>query len=81
MPVTLNIMKVIPFAATTSRRCDIDVLRGLAILAILLLHAGVMTEGLNVHPHLAVIVSRLSVGIQLFFVISGSFRPNYCCMK
>lgn len=58
-------------AATSPRRNDIDVLRGLAILAVLLLHAGVMTDGIGAHAGLQVATQRLSTGIQLFFVLSG----------
>ncbi len=54
-----------------SRYHHIDVLRGCAILAVLLLHVGIMTEGLDFHPNLTLVVQRLSIGIQLFFVLSG----------
>jgi len=53
------------------RSSDIDVLRGFAIFAILLLHAGLMTDGIEAYPYLSIVVQRMSTGMQLFFVISG----------
>ena len=57
--------------ATSPRRNDIDVLRGFAILAVLLLHAGLMTDGIGAHAGLLAATQRLSTGMQLFFVLSG----------
>ena len=57
--------------ASSPRRNDIDVLRGFAILAVLLLHAGLMTDGIGAHAGLLAVTQRLSTGIQLFFVLSG----------
>ena len=53
------------------RREELDVLRGFAILAVLLLHAFVMTNGIEMHLTLFQTAQRLSTGIQLFFVLSG----------
>lgn len=53
------------------RREEVDILRGFAILAVLLLHAAVLTPGLDQHPRIVPFVQRLSTGIQLFFVLSG----------
>lgn len=53
------------------RNIEIDVLRGFAIIAILLLHVGVMTPGFDEYPKLIPLVQRLGTGIQLFFVLSG----------
>jgi len=60
-----------PIGLNTSRIVDIDVVRGVAILSILVLHALVLTPGLNSLPQLLPLINRLSVGVQLFFVLSG----------
>lgn len=49
----------------------IDVLRGVAILMILLLHAIVMTPEIDDHPWILKIGGHLAHGVQLFFLISG----------
>lgn len=49
----------------------LDAARGVAILLILLLHAGALSEGLERHAGLHVLFSRMAVGMQLFFVLSG----------
>lgn len=49
----------------------LDVLRGLAILLVVMLHVGVLTPGLDTHRYIYAIVARLNVGMQLFFVLSG----------
>lgn len=53
------------------RNQEIDILRGIAIVSILILHAGVLTKGLDEYPWLMHFVLRLSTGVQLFFVLSG----------
>ncbi len=53
------------------RNQEIDILRGIAIIAILILHAGVLTKGLDDYPWLMHFVLRFSTGVQLFFVLSG----------
>lgn len=53
------------------RSLEIDVLRGFAIISILMLHAGLMTPGLDEYPKILPLVQRLSTGMQLFFVLSG----------
>lgn len=59
-----------------SRNLEIDALRGLAIISILVLHAGLMTPGLDEYPRLLPLVQRLSTGMQLFFVLSGYLVVN-----
>ncbi len=59
------------FEPPQQRREDVDVLRGFAILAVLLLHVAVLTPGLDQYPGIVPFVERLSTGIQLFFVLSG----------
>ena len=49
----------------------IDVLRGVAILLILILHAAAMTPGLEDRRFLHIMFSRFNCGMQLFFVLSG----------
>ncbi len=54
------------------RRDDhIDVLRGVAILLILILHAGALAPGLEDRRYLQIVVGRMGSGMQLFFVLSG----------
>lgn len=55
----------------SGRDSHLDALRGLAILLVLLLHAGAMTPGLEEHRYLQIIFDRFAVGMQLFFVLSG----------
>lgn len=55
----------------SARRHDLDVLRGIAVMLILVLHAGALTPGIAQEPLLLALVSRGSVGMQLFFVLSG----------
>ncbi len=54
-----------------ARRHDLDVLRGTAVALILVLHAGALTPGIEQQPLVHALVSRGSVGMQLFFVLSG----------
>lgn len=54
-----------------SRDGHIDVLRGVAILLILILHAGALTPGLEERRYLEILIGRMSSGMQLFFVLSG----------
>lgn len=56
---------------TSARNLKLDVLRGIAISLLLVLHAGVLTPGLADHARLSDLVMRMSVGMQLFFVLSG----------
>lgn len=56
---------------SAEREDHIDLLRGLAIVMILILHAGAMVPGIQDRYFLHIVVFRLSVGMQLFFVLSG----------
>lgn len=48
-----------------------DFFRGIAILLVIVLHAAVLTPNLSNYPILFTILSRCSIGMQLFFIISG----------
>lgn len=63
--------KAVSVDATRPRDGYLDVMRGGAVLLVLLLHAGVMTPRLADHRLLHVFFSRCNVGIQLLFVLSG----------
>lgn len=62
--------------AEPTRRHDLDVLRGIAVALILVLHAGALTPGLDQAPLVHALVSRSAVGMQLFFVLSGYLIAN-----
>lgn len=49
----------------------LDIARGIAILLVCLLHAGVLTPGIGERPLLREFFARMGSGMQLFFVISG----------
>ena len=53
------------------RDASVDVIRGAAILMLLVLHAVLMTPGIEGRPWLHILASRLSVGVPIFFVLSG----------
>lgn len=50
---------------------NIDILRGLAILFIIVLHAWYFTPGYDSFVIIHYFVAKLHIGIQLFFVLSG----------
>lgn len=54
-----------------SRIRDLDFIRGIAVGLILALHAAAVTPGLETQKLLFDFSMRLSVGMQLFFVLSG----------
>lgn len=53
------------------RNHNIDVIRGFAVILILILHAGALTPGIEEASRLYYLISRTAVGMQLFFVLSG----------
>lgn len=53
------------------RNMTVDLLRGLAILMVLVLHAVVMTPDIAAHPWLTIIANQLGAGVQMFFLLSG----------
>ena len=55
----------------SARNHEVDFLRGIAILAVVLLHAALLTKGIEHYTYFIIFVRRLSTGIQLFFVLSG----------
>jgi peptidoglycan/LPS O-acetylase OafA/YrhL len=57
-----------------TRNLSFDFFRGVAILMIIVLHAAMTTPGIGlINSVLFDFVSRLSTGMQLFFVLSGYF--------
>jgi len=50
---------------------SVDVLRGIAILMVLVLHAVAMTPGIEAHAWITTVAHRLGSGVQLFFLLSG----------
>jgi exopolysaccharide production protein ExoZ len=53
------------------RDADLDVFRGIAILLILILHAGMLTPDIDAHPYVRLLSLRSAVGVQLFVLLSG----------
>ena len=56
---------------SSSRIAELDFIRGIAVGLILVLHAAAVTPGLENQKILFDFSMRLSVGMQLFFVLSG----------
>lgn len=51
---------------------NIDFYRGLAVIGVIVLHAWMTIPGIGIElPNFHIVMSRLSVAMQLFFVISG----------
>ncbi|PWA09913.1 acyltransferase family protein [Flavobacterium laiguense] len=54
------------------RDSNIDFYRGLAVIGVIILHAWMTIPGIGIEfPNLHIVMSRFSVSMQLFFVISG----------
>lgn len=62
---------ILVLSSDIQRNIDLDVLRGVAVILILILHVGVLTPGIAQAPFLYHIITRSAVGMQLFFVLSG----------
>jgi peptidoglycan/LPS O-acetylase OafA/YrhL len=54
-----------------NRNIAFDIYRGIAIIFIIILHAGVTTPGLNQFEFLFNYLTRMNIAMELFFVISG----------
>ena len=67
---------------TATRFESLDALRGIAILAVMLLHFGERGVGRQnglVHEYLWSVLSHGYLGVQIFFVISGYCITAICC--
>ncbi len=54
------------------RDSNIDFFRGLAVIGVIILHAWMTIPGIGIElPNFHVVMSRFSVSMQLFFIISG----------
>lgn len=64
--------EVIMIEITNNRNSVIDFYRGIAVILIIILHAGMTTPNINIiGDFLFSVLSRFSSGMQLFFILSG----------